>query len=194
MGLGKIPSAVAMEHLVLMLTDEDSRVRTVAATVLGRVGGESSFGPLLAALRDEEPDVVCATLRSLEGQGERAFAPVLERVRRSRGLVLLAAMESLSRIDSLRAGTVLTEFLGDDDSEVVVTALRLLADQGGAPWLQRYGEGLCSHLHWEVRAEVAEILGSLPAAEGRERLEKMRACEDDPLVLRRIHDSLEGCR
>ena len=192
-GLGQIPSAVAREHLALMLTDEDSRVRTVVATVLGRVGGESVFEPLLAALRDEEPDVVCAALRSLEGQGERAFAPVLDMVRRSRGLVLLAAMESLSRIDSFGSVTVLTEFLGDDDSEVVVTALRLLAGQGGTPWLQRYGEGLCSHLHWEVRAAVAEILGSLPAAEGRERLEMMRACEDDPFVLSRIQDSLEGC-
>ena len=193
-GLGKIPSAVAREHLALMLTDEDMRVRCVAATVLGRVGGESVFGPLLAALRDEEPDVVCAALRSLEGQGEPAFAPVLDTVRRSRGLVLLASMESLNRIDPFRAGAVLTEFLGDDDSEVVVTALRLLAGQGGAPWLQRYGERLCTHLHWEVRAQVAAILGSLPAAEGRERLEKMRAREDDPFVLRRVQDSLEGCR
>lgn len=127
-GLKRRAPATALGHLTLLLTDEDAGVRTVAAGVLGEIGGESAFEPLLAALGDEESDVVCAALHSLAEQGARAFTPVLETARRSGGMVLLAALESLDRIDPLRAGGVLEECLDHEDDPYVRRRIQALRD------------------------------------------------------------------
>ena len=191
-GLEKIVPVAAAAHLAVLLMDEAPEVRTAAAGVMGRVGGDAVFEPLLLALRDADPEVVCAAVRSLAGQGERAFAPVLDCSRQYGGLVLLAALESLGRIDSLRATEVLVERLADDDGEIVATVLRLLAEQGNTSWLHRYGGPLRYHPHWEVRSLVAAALGTLPAEQGRPLLAEMLHREDDTFVLHRIREALEG--
>ena len=76
--LGDTSSELAVEPLIQALKDEDSRVRSSAASALGLIGDNRAVEPLIGALKDEDSsirEIVSYSLGRIEDN--RAVEPLI---------------------------------------------------------------------------------------------------------------------
>lgn len=73
---------VAVLPLITALMDENSNVRSSAASALGKLGDRRAVEPLIAALKDEDNNVHYWVAEALARIGDSRALPELERVMR----------------------------------------------------------------------------------------------------------------
>jgi HEAT repeat protein len=170
--------------LSLALTDEVADVRRLAAEALAAFPPQRVLPILAQAADDPDPWVRMAALRALPGGEEQALEAVLKKgVADPIGLVVITALETLVRLCPEQAENYLVAALENEDQEVVGTAVRLLlaagqaesllnhaaarvrlvavrsmAGQEQAGWVELFGNRLASEDDNEVRTALAHAL------------------------------------
>jgi hypothetical protein len=105
-GIGKY----AIQPLIKEVKGSDRAMRGTAALILGKIGGEEVFSPLIAALDDED---ACAGAAAGLGQlGDRAAVPALIAALKDEDAVRAAA-EALGKIGDVRAVEPLIKTMQD---------------------------------------------------------------------------------
>jgi len=125
--LGELRVPETAGILFMALADEEADVRLAAAAALGWSGFADESGYLLLALGDSSQRVQAAVIKSL---GQRREPLSFERIEQftssSSGMLKIAAMNALTRIDPARAAGILRNSSSDPDEEVARVAAHLL--------------------------------------------------------------------
>jgi cyclophilin family peptidyl-prolyl cis-trans isomerase/HEAT repeat protein len=170
--------AMLRERVALVLvglsTDDDSRVRELAARGLGGGGLPGAEGALLSLLQDSSWRVRVNAIRSL-GRLAAGFNPesLLPALQDDSSNVRMAALQSLASLPATPLLIQEVERLREESGQ----ALQLAARQTLAGWVGV--EFLSSALEMAddpdpvVRASAASILGPMPGPAARVRLESM---------------------
>ena len=192
--LGVLKSPSSIGNLVMALVDEESDVRIAAADALGDIGGAEVIDPLLLTMKDEDPWVACAAMKSLARLGSDRALPAIEEVMAGAdGLVMITALETLAEIGGERAFEAVQKALGASDEEVVKSAVGILS-RNGDDWLEKHGESLLRHPHWDVRNVTARVLAEKWGERAIPLLRAAYDSETDELVRVMISDILDRFR
>ncbi len=148
--------------LMELLSDEDSRVRRVAASALKALGDKRAIPVLIESLSDEEPQVRLYAVEALGAwKDERAVPVLIEALNDENFLVQDAAEKALEGWQNERVVSALIEALRNEGSysvrATVAGILESLGDKRAVP-------ALIEALHdWElrVREAAASALGIL---------------------------------
>ena len=122
----------AVEPLVAALKDRDFHVRRCAAArALGQIGAPHTVEPLLAALRDDNPDMRQAAAEALGNIGDmRGVEPLLAALKDENSQVRRAAALATGELGDMRAVEPLVVALKDETVDVRKVAARVLGKLG----------------------------------------------------------------
>lgn len=169
--------------LTLALTDEESDVRRQAVEALSMSSDRSLIEPMTLVLMDGDPWVRATAVRALgRFGGTEALAAIHHSLHDSVGLVTIAALETLREGMFPFDSKLIAEKLSDDDDDVVLEILKLLAQGSDFDWLGIWGERLLAHRHWQVRQTVAELLGQGGSNAGLTLLQQRLLVEEEDVV------------
>lgn len=157
--LGELQSYAALRPIERLYEHEDARVRQAAVRALRFLYFKRSFGIIRRALADGDPGVREAAIEALSGlHFPHAFNPLSQIYRESEDpRVQAAAVESVSRIQSIEAGEFLIMVLRQEEGalrEVAKQALASFDNPDVLPIMRQYYE-------LEVDAEVRGALGDI---------------------------------
>ncbi|MFH0938187.1 MAG: sigma-70 family RNA polymerase sigma factor [Planctomycetota bacterium] len=151
---GRMSAALAGNHrekasllLEKALTDQDVEVRSVAAFVLGDIGGEKALALIEKALTDNDADV-CRNAISALGNigGSKALALIEKNLTSQNVNARHGAARALDRMDSadgLKALALIEKALTDNDANVCRNAISALGHIGGSKALVFSHKRMC---------------------------------------------------
>lgn len=114
--------------LLGLLSDEDQRVRAVAAEALGNVDDPRTLAPLMRALNDSASEVRINAAEALGNLGDpRAVEPLIRALYDSAGGVRERAAGALGKLNDARAIEPLIDALSDPNMLVQTQAMNALA-------------------------------------------------------------------
>jgi HEAT repeat protein/cyclophilin family peptidyl-prolyl cis-trans isomerase len=183
-GLQRLGDPRALTALIALATDRHPYTRAFAAKGLGAIGNRAALPTLLTLARAGDRAVAIEAVRALGRLGDPAAAPVLL------GLLQTANSDPHLRLEAVAAlggvhgagviGTLL-DALSDPNPSVRAAALRSAAafdPEGFVAVLS----GLDPDPHWNVRATLAAVLGTLTRDVGLPRLTMMLGDEDQRVI------------
>lgn len=199
--LCRIPSERGVEIVVFALSDEERDVQLAAVKSLGRIrrpdGSPAGVDRLLQLIENSADDIlVAAALHSLGDTADPGAIEVLKPLARSgSAMAAVSAVEALGRLSlhgsgqDGRAVEALIDALSHPDSEVVKSAVRVLADQRDPRVVIHLGACL-DHEAWDVRRLSADLLGRIGGGSTLELLKARLATESEPLVREAVQRAL----
>lgn len=156
--------------LIKQLGDSNPVVRRDAAIQLRELRDPGTIGPLIDALKDQDPEVCGCAAQALEAIGEPAILPLIAVIRTADDRVARGATQALGEISAYRPNRpkvrlaggveVLTSALKRPDAGVRHAAAEALGYVGDA----RAVDPLIAALKdesWEVRQDAASGLGKI---------------------------------
>jgi HEAT repeat protein len=124
--LGKF-GVLAVDPLSSLLKDKDINKQGVVAAALGFTGVGEAVGPLINALKDDDPIAVWRAASALVEIGENSVGDLIQQLHNESGYIRLLAADSLGRIGDRRAITPLEEIImSETDHEVRRWAVKAL--------------------------------------------------------------------
>ena len=151
----------AVPSAVLLLRDDDLRVRRTAADILGRIADRSAVSPLVSALRDTDAGVRRAALRALAAIGDPNAIPGIRTVLSDTNAgVRETAASALGRLVSTEAASALATMSTDPDWHMRSVAAHSLGGMKDDCAARSLSASLTDG-HWYVRRSAAEALGRL---------------------------------
>lgn len=189
--IGQVDDRV-VAGLTLSLTDESAEVRRLAVNALAECSAPQALASLKLVSQDEDIWVRSAVMRALANfPAHEGVRDILARaISDEAGLVAIAALEGLTKIDSGTAQSFLTEAIRHRDEEVVKSALVLLPQNVEEGWLESDGARLLKHVSRDLRVLVADTLGRSSAPLALTLLENRLEIETDPLVIQALELAL----
>lgn len=189
--LGRSGAGTHGEGLTLALNDEAADVRRLAAEALGRTHEQDALPALTLALEDPDPWVRAAAVRSLEAFAADQVDQQLTRMLEDQvGLVVIAALETLTRRDISRSRTCLEGALGHPDEEVVKTAVDLLVRQERRDSQSDFCAELLNHSRDKVRIYAVATIARIHGKAGLQSLEQQLRVEAEPMVRKALEDAV----
>lgn len=163
--LGRLDSDAAAEPLRLALADESGTVRIAAARALGDSRQVGVVDDLSRLALDHDSTVRAAALRALgahasggaRGSDVEVVTDVLAQALEDEGVVVMAAVESLSSVGGAAAALACLPLLHEKDPELLIAAIGCVGKHGDSDGLTELLP-LVSHPHWSVRAECIATL------------------------------------
>lgn len=145
----------AVPHLVEKLSSEDANTRANAAYILGKMGAESAFEPLLGRLADESEKVRKDAINALAAFRNQKMVPaLLPLLNDDAADVRIACAATLGLQADVRAVEALNDiFLRDPDERVRRTAQEAMRKIGGRAQQENVDD-----MNPEVQARYAEAL------------------------------------
>ncbi len=148
---GKLRFKEGCCYLIPALVDENADVRIAVAETLGYCGDVEAVSPIRLSLKDTDPWVKAAALRSLvQLVGEDALPDLLQCWDSSEEVVQLVCLESFDLIKSMEGVKAVSRDLGQLDGEVLKEAIKLLHRYDFSlltPWFNY----IINHPEWDVR-------------------------------------------
>ncbi len=118
-----------VHFLIKSLRNEDPKVRTDTAKVLGEMQAPEAVEPLITALQDSEPIVRVAMAEALgKLQDSRAVKPLITALQDSNPTVKAAMAEALGKLQDSRAVEPLITALQDHKPSVRLTVAKVLGE------------------------------------------------------------------
>ncbi len=184
--LAAIGGANALEPVAFALGDEEPEVRLAAVHALGMItgAGGAPLGVerlLEVAQTATEPTLVAAACRALGAVADPRALPVLGALLEREPFVAVVALETLGGFQSAERNEALAVGLAHADSEVVKSAMRVLASARDARTVERLSACL-DHVEWDVRRLAAEVLGALGGDDALNLLRGRLSVEAQELV------------
>ncbi|MBE7483457.1 MAG: HEAT repeat domain-containing protein [Polyangiaceae bacterium] len=184
--LSALGGSAALEPVAFALNDEELEVRIAAIRALGRLSDETGR-PLgvehlteIARLSSDR-SLVAAAARALGEVGDARAVPVLGELLGREPVVAVAALEALGAFAGVERDEHVVSALSHADSEVVKSAMRVLASASDPRAASRLGVCL-EHTEWDVRRLAAELLGTLGCDEALALLRGRLSLERQDLV------------
>ncbi|MCJ8281325.1 MAG: HEAT repeat domain-containing protein, partial [Rivularia sp. ALOHA_DT_140] len=154
-------SDYAVDALINALYDEDSDVRSIAASALEKIGSKRASDALINALNHEYYDVRWITVQALGNiDSEKAVDAFIKALNHEDSDVRRTAAQTLVNIDSERAVDALINALNHEDYYVRLNAAEALENIG----IERAVDALINDLNHEdsdVRRIAAKALGKI---------------------------------
>lgn len=177
--------------LTLALTDEESDVRRQAIEALSMSEDRTLIESFTLVLQDEDPWVRSTAIRAIgRFGGPEAGVAIRNGLRDPVGLVTIAALESLTEAGIPFDLEEITAQLGNDDDDVVLAVLALLAKSSDHSWLTSWGEALLDHRHWQIRQRVAELLAQVGTQKNQALLQQRLQVEQEDMVREQLRQCL----
>ena len=116
------------------LRASNAATRLAVVEKLAQADSSDSVGPLLFAVKDEDPGVRCAAARALgRFQDRRAMEPLIQMLRDVVPVVRAAAAETLGKLGDSQSADWLVALLRDNDPQVRISASYSLEKLGWRP-------------------------------------------------------------
>ncbi len=157
--------AQALSAELVLVSDQDARVRAAAIEALGELGEASALPALVESLQDVDPAVrELSVIAISHHHGDAAHAQLMAATRSSHPEVRFQAILCVAELCGDRAEPQIRRLLSDDDARVRASAVRAAAALPGEHRSPNLLAALASALDDDdrlVRGEAAVLLGSL---------------------------------
>jgi len=170
--------------LLTLAKDAHPYTRAFAVKGLAALKDRSAMPVLLPLMSSGERAVLIETVRALGRIGDPAAVEPLLRIIRDAAAdphVRLEAVSAIGGFHQPEVGDVLLDVLSDPSPAVRAAALRSLAASDPEGFVTVLS-GLDPDPHWNVRAALATVLGTLPRENGLPRLEAMMNDSDQRVI------------
>src|SRR3954467_72815 len=171
--LQRLEDPRALPALLALAKEPNPYTRAFAVKGLAALKDRSALPVLLPLMSSGERSVLIETVRALGRIGDPAGAEPLLKVLRDAGADPLVRLEAVGAIGGLHHPDVsdaLLDVMADSSPAVRAAALRSLAAFDPDMFVTVLS-GLDPDPHWNVRAALATMLGTLPPANALPRLE-----------------------
>ncbi len=190
LALARMDAVSAVDPLIPLLKDKDSRVRAAAASALGRLHEPRAVQPLIAALGDKDADVRRAAAGGLGGIGGPAvFDPLVRALKDPDRQVREVTAAALGRVQDARAVEPLLAALSDSYANVQINAAGALGElkdpRALEPLIRMLKDG-----NEAVRGAAAEALGQMNDSRAVQPLTVMAYREEREIPLLRALQAL----
>ena len=182
--LQRLEDKRALPALLTLAKDANAYTRAFAVKGLAALKDPSALPVLMPLMSSGERSVLIETVRALGRIGDPAAAGPLLRVIRDAAAdphVRLEAVSAIGGLHTPEVGDVLLDVLADPSPGVRAAALRSLAAFDRENFITVLS-GLDPDPHWNVRAALATVLGTLPPENGLPRLEAMMNDADQRVI------------
>ena len=173
--LQRLEDARALPALLTLARDANPYTRAFAVKGLAALKDRSALPVLLPLMSSGDRNVLIETVRALGRIGDPAAAPALLKVLGDAAADPQVRLETVGAIGGLHVpavGDALLDVLADASPAVRAAALRSLAAFDPENFIFVLS-GLDPDPHWNVRAALATVLGTLPPENGLPRLAAM---------------------
>ena len=182
--LQRLEDARALPALLTLANEANPFTRAFAVKGLAALKNRAALPVLMPLLSSGERNVLVETVRALGRIGDPSAAPALLRIVGDAAADPQVRLEAVGAIGSLHVpavGDALLDVLADPSPPVRAAALRSLAafDQENFVFVL---SGLDPDPHWNVRAALATVLGTLPPENGLPRLTSMLNDNDQRVI------------
>jgi HEAT repeat protein len=162
------------------LTNTNVRVRRAAASALGNLGAPAAIPALIAAMRDEDHEVMRQAGYALTKLGQAAVGPLIQLLERESGQIQQAAADALGIIGDPQAIEPLIAALKSRDSFLQIAVAKALSrfddPRVAAPLVQALEESSTAAFFYGVREEAEVALVKM----GRRAIESFLVALRDP--------------
>ena len=182
--LQRLEDQRGLPALLTLARDANPYTRAFAVKGLAALKDRSALPVLMPLLSSGERSVLIETVRALGRIGDPASAAPLLKIIRDAAAdpqVRLEAVGAIGGIHHQDVGDALLDVLADPTPAVRGAALRSLAAVDRENFVTVLS-GLDPDAHWNVRAALATVLGTLPAENGLPRLEAMLNDADQRVI------------
>ena len=171
---GRFIFSEVVKTVMLLLKDEDARLRSSAARVLGNIKAGEAVDDLIKLLNDPDPDIRCDAATALGCIGDKsALLSLNQCLNDEDGLVILSAIHALAEI-------------GDNASVVpLIQAITSKKD-----FFYDLGGDLSGNYCWEIQEKAAHALGRINDHRSVQALLDMLKDDDAEYMLGTILQSL----
>jgi HEAT repeat protein len=182
--LQRLEDKRALPALLTLAKDPHPYTRAFAVKGLAALKDRSAMPVLLPLMSSGERNVLIETVRALGRIGDPAAAQPLLRIIHDAAAdpqVRLEAVAAVGGLHQPEVGDALLDIIADPNPSVRAAALRSLVafdPDGFMPVLS----ALDPDPHWNVRAALATVLGTLPLENARPRLEAMMNDTDQRVI------------
>ena len=182
--LQRLEDTRALPALLTLAKDPHPYTRAFAVKGLAALKDRSAMPVLLPLMSSGERNVLIETVRALGRIGDPAAAQPLLRIIRDAAADPQVRLEAVAAVGGIRqpeVGDALLDVIADPSPAVRAAALRSLVafdPDGFMPVLS----ALDPDPHWNVRAALATVLGTLPLDDARPRLESMMKDADQRVI------------
>ena len=182
--LQRLEDKRALPALLTLAKDANPYTRAFAVKGLAALKDRSALPVLLPLMSSGERSVLVETVRALGRIGDPSAVQPLLRIMRDAAADPQVRLEAVSAIGSLHhpeVGDALLDVLADLSPAIRAAALRSLAAFNGESFVTVLS-GLDPDPHWNVRAALATVLGTLPPENGLPRLQAMISDADQRVI------------
>ena len=184
--LGRIGDPRAQPALLEILRGPGKYAPAFAARGLGVLKDPASVAPLLGLIADatRPPETIVSVVRALASIGDPRAAPPLVRLASDPATPPNVRLEIVSALGTLRAADglpIVQDLLTDPWPTMRAAALRAAAAIDPESFVLVLS-GMDPDAQWSVRAALADVLATLPAQVGLERIRAMLKDEDRRVV------------
>ena len=182
--LQRLEDPRALPALLTLAKDANPYTRAFAVKGLAALKDRSALPVLLPLMSSGDRNVLIETVRALGRIGDPAAAAPLLRILGDAAADPHVRLEVVGAIGGLPApavGDALLDLLADQSPAVRAAALRSLAAVDRENFVTVLS-GLDPDPHWNVRAALATVLGTLPPENGLPRLEAMMNDADQRVI------------
>ena len=173
--LQRLEDTRALPALLTLAKDANAYTRAFAVKGLAALRDRAALPVLMPLMSSGDRNVLIETVRALGRIGDPSAAPALLRILGDAAADPQVRLEVVGAIGALHVpavGDALLDVLADPSPAVRAAALRSLAALDPESFIFVLS-GLDPDPHWNVRAALATVLGTLPPENGLPRLEAM---------------------
>ena len=182
--LQRLEDKRALPALLTLARDPNAYTRAFAVKGLAALKDRAALPVLMPLMSSGDRNVLIETVRALGRIGDPAAAAPLLRILGDAGADPHVRLEVVGAIGGLHVpavGDALLDVLADPSPAIRAAALRSLAAFDHESFVTVLS-GLDADPHWNVRAALATVLGTLPPENGLPRLEAMMDDGDQRVI------------
>ena len=182
--LQRLEDRRALPALLTLAKDPNPYTRAFAVKGLAALKDRSALPVLLPLMSSGERNVLIETVRALGRIADPASAEPLLKIVRDAAADPQVRLEAVAVLGAFKAPEIsdaLLDVLADPSPAVRGAALRSLAAYDRDTFMTVLS-GLDPDAHWNVRAALATVLGTLPAENALPRLEQMAGDADQRVI------------
>jgi HEAT repeat protein/cyclophilin family peptidyl-prolyl cis-trans isomerase len=182
--LQRLEDRRALPALLTLAKDPNPYTRAFAVKGLAALKDRSALPVLMPLLSSGERNVLVETVRALGRIGDPVAAEPLLKIIRDPTADPQVRLEAVGAVGSMRqpeVGDALLDLLADPAPAVRAAALRSLAAFDRENFVTVLS-GLDPDAHWNVRAALATVLGTLPPENGLPRLQALMNDADQRVI------------
>jgi HEAT repeat protein/cyclophilin family peptidyl-prolyl cis-trans isomerase len=182
--LQRLEDKRALPALLTLAGDTNAYARAFAVKGLAALKDRAALPVLMPLMSSGDRNVLIETVRALGRIGDPSAAPALLRILGDAAADPQVRLEAVGAIGALHVpavGDALLDVLADPIPAVRAAALRSLAAFDPENFIFVLS-GLDPDPHWNVRAALATVLGTLPLENGLPRLEAMLNDADQRVI------------